>query len=57
MPKYDFYCDVCDDQYELELSFDKVTLTVTCVCNNPMRRIYTSNPVHFKGDGWAGKKQ
>jgi len=55
MPRYDFYCDKCDDQYEVELAFENIKITYTCVCGTPMRRVYTPNPVHFKGDGWAGK--
>lgn len=55
MPRYDFYCENCDDQWEVELTFDNVKMGFTCVCGNPMKRVYTSNPIHFKGDGWAGK--
>lgn len=55
MPKYDFYCDNCDDQYEVTLAFDKVGSGFTCVCGHAMRRVYTANPAIFKGDGWAGR--
>jgi putative FmdB family regulatory protein len=54
MPRYDFVCEFCDDAVELTLAVDQ--LVPRCkICLGLLRRVWSTVPIHFKGDGWAGK--
>lgn len=58
MAAYDYRCEVCcktktvirpiDDAFARDPYCDGCTI--------PMARIWTANPVHFKGRGWGGDK-
>lgn len=57
MPTYTYKCEdghiyeevrgINDDQ--------KQTTCPTEDCNKPLKRVFDSSPVQFKGQGWAGK--
>jgi len=55
MPRYDYWCDRCEEQFEIELTIHAANITMSCHCGSPMRKIYSPTPTIFKGDGWAGK--
>lgn len=50
MPKYDYKCNECGGQQEVERSFGDNTEPVCC--GKSMTRVWTANPVHFKGSGF-----
>ena len=55
MARYDYQCTKCGSIEEIEHPMTH-TPNVTCSdvnCRAPMRRQISSNPVHFKGLGWA----
>lgn len=57
MPKYQIYCATCDKEYEIEKSYSDVS-PFSCPKGHTKRivkKIKTSAPVHFKGDGFVGK--
>ena len=56
--RYEYWCDDCDDKRIIEASiYAAPGVNVMCAeCGAAMWRIWTPIPVHFKGDGWAGKK-
>lgn len=58
MAQYEFQCQVCSMITYLERSIHD-TLPRDPYCDNcviPMKRIYSSTPIHFKGKGWGGDK-
>ena len=57
MPIYEFQCDnedcEADARIEKELSMSKVQDGIECpFCTEPMRKVYSSVPVHFKSNGF-----
>ena len=57
MPIYEFQCDnedcEADARIEKEISMSKVHDGIECpFCNEPMRKVYSSVPVHFKSSGF-----
>lgn len=57
MPIYEFQCDnddcEADARIEKELSMSKVQDGIECpFCNEPMRKVYSSVPIHFKSGGF-----
>ena len=55
MPRYDYQCDFCDDAVELVLAVDQQVPRCS-KCGGLLRRLWSTVAIHFKGDGWAGKK-
>lgn len=55
MPMYDFKCLACDLEVELSFSFNDLKEPHCPICKAVMVQVYQSTPIHFKGDGWAGK--
>jgi putative FmdB family regulatory protein len=58
MPEYDYRCEVCLKIKTVRRSFDD-TLKRDPYCDGcdiPMQRMWTANPIHFKGKGWGGSK-
>lgn len=55
MPRYDFLCEFCLTQVELTLAVDQQTPRCT-TCRGLLKRVWSTVPIHFKGDGWAGKQ-
>ena len=54
MPRYDFVCEFCDDAVELILAVDQQVPRCE-ICRGLLRRVWSTVPIHFKGDGWASK--
>ena len=55
MPLYEYRCDKCDATKE---EYQPITLRNLVICDNckvAMWRVWRPNPIHFKGEGWAGK--
>lgn len=55
MAEYDFRCEVCGKTKTVERSMDdNLSRDPYCDgCMIPMARIWTANPIHFKGKGWG----
>ena len=58
MAQYEFMCDVCTQVTIIQRSIlDELPRDPYCDnCVIPMKRVYTSTPIHFKGRGWGGDK-
>ena len=58
MAQYDYRCEVCGKvktvRRSMEDNFDRNPYCEGCMI--PMNRIWTANPIHFKGKGWGGSK-
>ena len=55
MPTYDYECRSCEKVQELTLPIDH-DKELTCEsCGNVLFKVFSANPIHFKGSGWAGK--
>jgi predicted nucleic acid-binding Zn ribbon protein len=58
LAEYDYRCEVCSKVKTIKRPIgDDLDRVPYCDgCTIPMARIYTANPVHFKGKGWGGDK-
>jgi putative FmdB family regulatory protein len=58
MAAYDYRCEVCGKTKTVHRPIDDVVARDPYCdgCTIPMARIWTANPVHFKGRGWGGDK-
>jgi putative FmdB family regulatory protein len=58
MPEYEYRCEVCSKVKAVKRPItDELDRAPYCDgCTIPMARIYSANPVHFKGRGWGGDK-
>jgi len=54
MPRYDFLCEFCERSIELTLAVDQ-QVPRCGTCSGKLSRLWSTVPIHFKGDGWAGK--
>jgi putative FmdB family regulatory protein len=58
MAQYDYRCEMCNKvttvRRSMEDNFDRNPYCEACMI--PMSRIWTANPIHFKGKGWGGSK-
>jgi putative FmdB family regulatory protein len=55
MPLYEYRCDKCE---AIKDEYQPITLRSEVICDNckvAMWRVWRPNPIHFKGEGWAGK--
>ncbi len=53
MPVYVYHCDNCGWDGEVSQHYsDFTTITLCPKCKQPMRRIWQSTSVIYKGDGW-----
>ena len=57
MATYEYRCEVCSQQLEVQRSIDdKLERSPYCPnCTVPMKRIYSLGGVVFKGNGWGSK--
>jgi len=54
MPTYEFKCPVCSDIKVIKAGFEDDLSSPGCdYCLVSMERVWTSNPIHFKGKGWG----
>ena len=57
MPSYEYTCPLCQQKQTITASINDEIKNPTCPnCKIETHRVYTSAPIHFKGNGWAGKK-
>ena len=51
MPKYDYKCDTCKQDFEIEKSINEPH-PENCECGGKLARIFSAVPVAFKGSGF-----
>lgn len=52
MPTFEYECKECNYKQEYQIRFE---VGPDCEkCFRTMTRVWTANPVHFKGGGWGG---
>ena len=52
MPRYDYRCLSCDDEFELVQSFAEAGTGTCPVCSGAGRRVFHAVPVIYKGSGF-----
>lgn len=52
MPTYQYACKQCEHQFEAVQSFTDASLTDCPECNGPLRKLFGSVGVIFKGSGF-----
>lgn len=52
MPIYEYVCDSCDDNFEIEQRMSDEALTECTRCKGKIRRVFNSSPIIFKGSGF-----
>jgi putative FmdB family regulatory protein len=52
MPHYDFTCE-CGAAGTYKFDFNEEHKVQCPVCDKYMTKVFTPNPVHFKGTGWG----
>ncbi|MHA6780200.1 FmdB family zinc ribbon protein [Pseudonocardia saturnea] len=52
MPTYQYACTACDHRFEAVQSFSDASLTVCPVCEGPLRKVFSSVGIVFKGSGF-----
>lgn len=52
MPTYPYRCTACDHKFEVVQSFSDAPLTVCPVCAGPLRKVFSSVGIVFKGPGF-----
>ena len=55
MAEYDFRCEMCGKTKTVARAMgDQLARDPYCDgCTIPMSRVWTANPIHFKGKGWG----
>jgi putative FmdB family regulatory protein len=56
VPTYDYECRSCSDTQEITLPIEHDKEIRCGHCGNVLFKVFSANPIHFKGTGWAGKK-
>ncbi|GEL23492.1 hypothetical protein PSU4_24460 [Pseudonocardia sulfidoxydans NBRC 16205] len=52
MPTYQYACTACDHRFEAVQSFSDDSLTVCPECSGPLRKVFSSVGIVFKGSGF-----
>ena len=52
MPTYQYACKECEHGFEAVQSFSDASLTVCPQCSGPLRKVFSSVGVVFKGSGF-----
>ena len=52
MPRYDYVCPDCGNEFEVRQSFDSEPVADCAECEGTARRVIHSVPVVFKGSGF-----
>jgi putative FmdB family regulatory protein len=55
MPAYDYECRTCSEVIEINLPINNTEEIKCDLCGNVLFKVFSANPIHFKGSGWAGK--
>jgi putative FmdB family regulatory protein len=53
MPNYDYECRSCGENQEITLPSDYKEEIRCGHCGNVLFKIFSANPIHFKGTGWG----
>jgi putative FmdB family regulatory protein len=52
MPHYDYRCDACNYQFEVEQRMSDEPLKQCPRCGQMIHRVFSASPVIFRGDGF-----
>ena len=52
MPTYEYVCKSCGDGFEVTQAFTDTPLTICDECGGPLRKVYGSIGIVFKGGGF-----
>lgn len=52
MPSYAYRCKGCDHSFEIYQSFSEEALTTCPQCEGPLRKVFSTPGVTFKGSGF-----
>jgi putative FmdB family regulatory protein len=52
MPVYQYICPKCNLKFELKQSFSDESIVVCPKCQNGARRLFSTVPIIFKGQGF-----
>ncbi len=52
MPTYEYACKQCGEHFEVVQSFSDESLTVCALCGGPLRKVFGSVGIVFKGSGF-----
>lgn len=55
MPRYDYKCVICNDEFEVIQKFSDSPLRICNECGGRLQKIYNSPGVVLKGSGWHSK--
>ena len=55
MSTYEYKCDTCGADKEVQYPFAQAPQTHPCDCGADMKKIFGKTSIVFKGSGWAGK--
>jgi putative FmdB family regulatory protein len=52
VPTYQYACTACDHRFEAVQSFSDASLTTCPACSGPLRKVFSSVGIVFKGSGF-----
>ena len=52
MPLYEYQCEDCDHRFEVIRKFSDPPLEKCPKCGGPVRKLFSSPAIQFKGSGW-----
>lgn len=52
MPTYEYLCKECEYNFEVEQKMSDEPLSECPKCTGHIRRVFSSNPIIFKGSGF-----
>src|SRR5450631_4102849 len=52
LPTYEYHCDSCDQNFDVVQSFTDDPLTACPTCGSPVRKVFGSVGIVFKGSGF-----
>ena len=52
MPLYEYECNVCSRRFELIQKFSDPLASECPTCGGPVRKLFSSPAIQFKGSGW-----
>ena len=52
MPLYEYQCNVCSHRFELIQKFSDPLASECPTCGGPVRKLFSSAAIQFKGSGW-----
>ena len=53
MPLYEYECENCGHRFEAIQKFSDPPLTECPKCKGPVRKLFSSPAIQFKGSGWS----